>query len=140
MAAQPATVPEVAEGVHSHSELRAYIKSNAQLIYASVTGKALPVSERLRDSSTVVSVTYCSSARQFTGFVVCNGKTFVQGRPETSLTQALLSLLEATSELMTMWRRGLLEDGDAGVCVLRECGGRYWDGHRDQKHYRSSSS
>lgn len=65
----------------------------------------------------------------------------MSGRAASTMTQALLNLLEATSELMEMFGRGLLQDEASGVCTLRGSGGKYWNGHEREKQtgYRSSS-
>lgn len=132
----------------SHSELKKYIETNVSMVYTSVTGKTLHHGERRArryappiESPITVSMSFDSAAKAWLAFVICDKKTFVEGRSASNMTHALLNLLEATSELMHMWRKGPLVDGELGVCSLRESGGRYWNGEqRDRKAYRSESS
>ncbi|QIX01849.1 hypothetical protein AMS68_007366 [Peltaster fructicola] len=142
------TEPEAPERGPNHSEIRGYIRANVMTVYSTATGKRIPAAlDRHRDNSAsqpLVSMSYSSSNKQYAAFVSCNRKTFMNGRPASTMTQALLNLLEASSELMDMFGQGVLQDNDMGVCVLRESGGKYWNGH-DSNHdkqvgYRSWGS
>lgn len=140
--------PEAPERGPNHSEIRGYIRANVMTVYSTATGKRIPAAlDRHRDNSAsqpLVSMSYSSSSKQYAAFVSCNRKTFMNGRPASTMTQALLNLLEASTELMDMFGQGVLQDNDMGVCVLRESGGKYWNGH-DSNHdkqvgYRSWGS
>lgn len=140
--------PEVNDKGFSHTELKKYIETNVSMVYTSVTGKTLHLDERRArryappiEVPITVSMSFDSTAKAWLAFVVCDKKTFVEGRSASNMTQALLNLLEATSELMHMWRKGPLIEGELGVCALRESGGRYWNGEqRDRKAYNSDDS